>query len=363
MKHSAATVRATSEAGAHRSRSLERSLTLNGEMALPVRAYRLEGISPRAFQHPADRAATAALGQVPYLDAVVRKLIQLGYERALRQAALGSAVRLGDRQLSHIWVLHREAFNALDVAEVPDLYLTQFPFANAATIGAATPMVVMNSELVRLLDERGLRVVLSHEAAHVLSDHVLYGTALIILLRLGSAVRVPLLTGLPLMAIRTALLEWSRAAELSCDRAAALVTRDPLAVCRTLMTLAAGEAAPELDLDAFVAQATEYREPPSALDKLSRLFLQLDLTHPLAVQRVHELLAWVRAGNYDRIVDGEYLRRGEEWTLREEADAASSHYGERIKDALRDAGESIADVGQQLGDWLARQGEKPSSED
>jgi hypothetical protein len=36
---------------------------------------RLIGISPRAFEHPADRAATAALHAVPMLDTVVRKLI------------------------------------------------------------------------------------------------------------------------------------------------------------------------------------------------------------------------------------------------------------------------------------------------
>jgi len=82
-------------------------------MTLPVHAYKLPGISPRAYQHPADRAATAALGKVPYLDDVVRKLIALGYERALRAASLGAAVRLGQHQLPHIWVLHREAFNAL----------------------------------------------------------------------------------------------------------------------------------------------------------------------------------------------------------------------------------------------------------
>jgi len=41
-------------------------------MTLPVGAYKLKDISPRAYQHPADRAATAALGQVPYLDQVVR---------------------------------------------------------------------------------------------------------------------------------------------------------------------------------------------------------------------------------------------------------------------------------------------------
>jgi Zn-dependent protease with chaperone function len=322
--------------------------------SLPEPAHRYEGISPRAFQHPADRAATAALQQVPHLDAVVRKLIELGYERALRQAYLGSAVRLGESQLPHIWVHQREVYNALDIAEVPDLYLTQFPIANAAVIGSGRPIVVVNSALVRLLDAQGQRVVLAHEAAHVLSDHVLYQTALVILMRLAEGARLPLLAGLPLLAIRTALLEWSRAAELSCDRAAALVTRSPTEVCRTLMTLAAGEAAADLNLDAFVAQGMDYRKSGGGLERISRLLMQLNLTHPLPVRRVHELLAWVREGEYDRIVGGEYLRRGEEYTLREEADVAGQHYGERVRNVFRDAGDSVADVGKQLGDWLSR---------
>ena len=323
-------------------------------MTLPAGTYQLEGISPRAFQHPADRAATAALRQVPYLDAVVRKLIELGYERALRQAYLGSAVRLGQEQLPRIWVLEREVFHILDIDDVPDLYLTQFPLANALTFGSERPVIVLNSELVRLLDADGLRPVIAHEAAHVLSDHVLYRTALVILIQLGSAIRLPF-AGLPLMAVRAALLEWSRAAELSCDRAAALVTRDPMAVCRALMTLAAGEAVGELNLDAFMKQGLDYDEKGSGLDRLSRLLMHLNITHPMPVRRVHQLLHWVRGGEYDRIVDGDYLRRGEEPTLSDEAEAAQDHYAQRVRDAFKDAGESISDVGQQLGEWLARQ--------
>ena len=218
----------------HLARAYPRAATVR-QVTLPVGAYKLEGISPRAYQHPADRAATAALGQVPYLDQVVRKLIELGYERALRAVSLGSSVRLGQEQLPHIWVLHRQVVNSLDLDDVPDLYLTQFPFANAMTIGVGKPIVVLNSELVTLLDADGQRAVLAHEAAHIHSDHVLYQTALVILLRLSQS--LPLLAGLPLVPIRYALLEWFRAAELSCDRAAALLTRDPQAVCRTLMVL------------------------------------------------------------------------------------------------------------------------------
>jgi Zn-dependent protease with chaperone function len=324
-------------------------------MALPVEAFKLEGISPRAYQHPADRAATAALQRIPYLDQVVRQLIALGYERALRAVTLGAAVRLGEQQLPGVWVLHREVFHVLDLDDdVPSLYLTQFPFANAYTIGSKQPIVLLNSELLRLLDDDGRRAVLAHEAAHVHSDHVLYQTALLILLRLGSS-RLPALAGLPLLGIRLALLEWFRAAELSCDRAAALVTRDATAVCRSLLVLSAGAAADELNLDAFIAQAADYDEGGKGLDRLTKLMNDMNLTHPMPVRRVRELTDWVHAGEYDRIVDGEYIRRGQEPPLKEEADSASAHYSERIAGALQQAGSSIGEMGEQLRDWLSRQ--------
>ncbi len=316
--------------------------------------WKLDRISPKAYQHPADRAATAALARVPYLDQVVRRLVALGYERALRAASLGSAVRLGQNQLPRIWVLHRQAFNALDMDDVPDLYITQFPLANAYAMGTSKPIVVINSELVRILDEEGRRIVLAHEAAHVHSDHVLYRTALLILMRLGSSMRLPLLAGLPLLAIQLALLEWFRAAELSCDRAAALVTRDPMAVCRAMMVLAAGEEADELNLDAFIAQGMDYTDGGGGLERMTKLMQDLRLTHPMPVRRVKMLLDWVREGDYDAMVRGEYLRRGEEAEWRDEAEAAGAFYSDNIAGAFAQAGSSIAEVGQQLGDWLKR---------
>jgi hypothetical protein len=126
-------------------------------------------------------------------------------------------------------------------------------------------------------------------------------------------------------------------------------------VCRSLMTLSAGEAAADLNLDAFIAQGLDYQEKGSGLERLTRLFIDLNITHPMPVRRIHELLKWVREGDYDRIVDGEYVRRGEEPPPREEAEAAGQHYGDRVRDAFKGAGESLQDVGTQLGDWLSRQ--------
>lgn len=325
-------------------------------MALPAEAWKLEDISPKAYQHPADRATTAALANVPYLDQVVRKLVALGYERTLRAATLGAAVRLGDNQLPHIHKLQREVYNVLDHEPVPALYMAQNPLANAITGGSERPVVVVNSEIVRLLDEDGQRVVLAHEAAHVHSDHVLYLTALAILQRLvaGTLGRVPMLAGLPMLAVYYALLEWSRSAELSCDRAAALVTRDPQAVCHTLMVITAGEAAEQLSLDAFIAQGMEYDDLSGAA-KLTRMMQDLNVTHPLPVRRVRHLLDWVRGGEYEAMVGGDYLRRGQEPSAGEEAASARDHYSDRISDAVAEAGSTVSDLGQQLGDWLRKQ--------
>jgi len=120
------------------------------------------------------------------------------------------------------------------------------------------------------------------------------------------------------------------------------------------MVISAGEAADDLNLDAFIAQGMEYSDGGSGLERLTRMLQQLQVTHPMPVRRVRLLLDWVREGDYDRMVRGDYLRVGEEPSAREEADAAGMFYSDRIAGAFQAAGSSIADVGQQLGDWLNR---------
>jgi Zn-dependent protease with chaperone function len=319
---------------------------------------RLKDISPKAYEHPADRAATAALKSIPKMDVVVRKLIEFGYERALTQVFLAGSVKLGSEQLPNAWAAHRAACARLDLPDVPALYLTQFPVTNAAAIGSGHPMVMVNSRTVELLDEEELRTVLGHEAGHILSDHVLYRTALMILLSIGTA-GLGMLAGLPLVAVRLALLEWFRAAELSADRAATLVNRDPLVTSRTLMVLAGGASSRKLNLDAFLKQAAEYEEWEPGWDKLSRLRVELSLTHAFPVRRVSELMKWVRTGDYDRVMRGEYVRRGDPVDPRAEAGDAVEHYAERFRALFKDAGAGVASAGDmvagaadRVGDWL-----------
>jgi Zn-dependent protease with chaperone function len=321
---------------------------------------RLKNISPKSYEHPADRAATAALQQIPMLDMVIRRLIEFG-ERSIFQQLLASAVRLGEDQLPEVWASHRASLARLDIDYIPDLYIVQWPITNAMAIGSKKPIVVVNSSTVSLMDEQELRTVLAHEAGHILSDHVLYQTALVILLQMGTGAlaRLPFFAGLPLLAVRLALLEWFRAAELSCDRAATLVTRSPMSTCQTLMVMSAGTASRKLSLDAFVKQANEYVEWEPGWDKLMRFGRELTLTHPYPVRRVSELMKWVRSGEYDRIINGEFRKRDQKADAREEAGDAAEYYADRFRTIFEEAGvgakrvgDKAGDAADKLSDWL-----------
>jgi hypothetical protein len=154
-----------------------------------------------------------------------------------------------------------------------------------------------------------------------------------------------------------------RAAELSCDRAATLAVRDPRIVCRTLMVTAAGLPADSLSLDAFLAQAMEYESWDDSADRVRRFFNEIGATHSHAVRRVSEVMKWVQGGEYDRIVRGEYRRRGDETNVREEAGDAMEFYANRFRSLFREIGENVTslgsqvgDVSQQVADWLRTRG-------
>jgi hypothetical protein len=121
-----------------------------------------------------------------------------------------------------------------------------------------------------------------------------------------------------------------------------------------LMVIAAGAEAANLDLDVFMKQGQDYREKASPFDRFSRLLTDLNLTHPMSVQRVHELMEWVKAGDYDRIVGGSYIKRDEPQRARAEASDAVAHYSERFRNTFNELGDSIEDAGKQLSEWLRK---------
>jgi Zn-dependent protease with chaperone function len=322
-------------------------------------ARRYPQISATAYEHPADRAATAALRSIPLMDKVLKKLADISHERRLRQMLVGNAVQISDRQLPDLWARWVAQAGVLDIAAVPELFITQTPWANALTVGASRPLVVVYSGLVGPYETGEVDAVLAHEMGHVLSEHYYYQTALefLAMLVMGSGVIISNpLSGLPVRAAYLVLLEWSRAAELSADRASALVVEDPLATCRMLMRMAGGAIA-DLSLDAFLAQANRYVEEDDLLARWSRAWAEARLDHPIGVKRARELMSWVADGSYDRVRRGGYVVRGQEPPVTSEFQAAVAHYRERFLRILGTASSGVGRTFRQVEDWARRRGD------
>ena len=318
-------------------------------------SFRYERISPKAYEHPADRAATSALLSIPLMDKVIKRLTDLAHERRLRQILVGNSVRVGETQIPALWSDYSKCGYVLDIDPLPELYVTQTPLANALTVGAKRPLVIVQSGLVSSYEKQEVKTVLAHELGHVLSEHYYFTTVLVLLSRFVKGTLPSSLIGLPVRALYAALLEWARAAELSCDRASALVMGDPLITCGVLMRIAGG-AIEGMSLDAFITQATEYEDEDDLFARWSRAWVEFGLTHPFAVRRVRELVTWVSSGEYDRIRGGNYVKRGEEPPPSAQFDAAAEHYRERFTRMLERASGGAQRLVGQFDDWLRGRG-------
>jgi Zn-dependent protease with chaperone function len=322
------------------------------------RRVTLHEISSRAWEHPADRGALNALRQLRGFDFALKKLFSLWNERALRLVYVGSAVRVDHRQFARVYQAHMEAAAALDVRDLPDVYVYADPVPRAMAIGLDQPFIVLTSGMVDLLDEDELRFVVGHELGHVLSGHALYTTMLTRLLTMTGAWSWVPFGALGLRALVAALFEWQRKAELSGDRAGLLATQDPAAALRVHMKLAGGGHLDDLDITAFRAQGDEYLASPDVRDSVLKLLLLEARSHPFAVVRAAELQRWVDGGAYTRIVAGDYPRRGDDGqaSFRQDVKDSTDHYASafaRSQDALvsllRDVGGGLSGV----KDWAS----------
>ena len=305
----------------------------------------LTEISSRAWEHSADRAALAALRKLPLFDQVLRALFGFFGEKPIRLAFQANAVKVGPNQFPRIWELYNDVCDTLDAPEHYPLFVSQNPVVNAGAYGMKEPFIILNSGTIALLTDEQVAYVLGHEVGHVMSDHVLYRTMTVLLMELAK-MGFPIV-GLAARAILVALLEWSRKSELSSDRAGLLAIQDPDQVMASMLKMAGGGDDAETSLPDFIRQAEEYRESGDLADQVFKVLNLLGQSHPFWVLRLSELRGWIEAGSYDRVLRGEYQRRGEpDPAYAEDLSEAADAY----KTGARDLLGQMAGAARRVGD-------------
>jgi len=262
------------------------------------------------YIHPADSRALAALRAIPGIDSALKKLLAITGESAIRVIFTASAIKVTPKQCPDLHAKLQIACTTLGV-DMPDLFVQQNPVANAFTGGVERPVIVLYSQLIERLTDEEVLAVVAHEVGHIHAEHVLYLTAARLIEFLAkSAVLasplIPIVKEILTLTMRSALLAWARRAELSCDRAALLVTQDAHVIGRTMMKLAGGTYASRVDYEQFLAQARDFQKnyDEKALDRFWADVITSGLSHPFPVWRVSEILQWVESGQYKELITG-----------------------------------------------------------
>jgi Zn-dependent protease with chaperone function len=263
------------------------------------------------YIHPADSRALAALRTIPGIDTALKKLLAVTGESAIRVIFTASAVKVTPQQCPDLYAKLQIACTTLGV-DMPELFVQQNPIVNAFTGGVEKPVIVLHSSLIERLTDEEVLAVVAHEVGHIHAEHVLYLTAARLLEALANVALAAtpianIITQLLSGTMRAALLAWARRAELSCDRAALLVTQDPHVIGRTMMKLCGGTFASKVDYEQFLEQARDFQKnyDEKALDRFWADVITSGMSHPFPVWRVSEILKWVESGEYKALMDDE----------------------------------------------------------
>ena len=274
-----------------------------------------DDLDPDSYIHPLDRETLDALKRIPGVSTLLRSMIRHSFELATRLHHHSNFVRVSRSQLPTIYARFEHAAACLGLKELPELYVYQDPTPNAYTFGVDKFFIAISTGCLELLDDEEIEVVLAHELGHIHADHVLYKSAARVFGSVASTiVQATLGIGsLVVYPIQLALLRWDRASELSSDRAALLVVKNPNVVMRALMKISGGTRrfAGELSIDSFIEQADSFgkMQDEGPLGRYITIFQTMFRSHPFPIWRTKEILDWVQTGNYLEILDGDYKTR------------------------------------------------------
>ncbi len=206
----------------------------------------------------------------------------------MRSQLLGSAVKVGPKQFPSIHKIAEHCAKVLTVP-IPNVYIVNSPVPNAYTYGTEEEsFIVIHSALVDHFDEAELKFVIGHETGHIQNKHVVYNTALMILTQ-GVGVFFAWIVQPALIALR----QWTRRAEITCDRAGLLCNNDLEAATRSFLKLATGshKLYKEMNVDAFLEQ---FEEGQASFGRLGEAFA----SHPYLPKRIHALRAFADSELY-----------------------------------------------------------------
>lgn len=276
--------------------------------------------NPSSFQSEIDRRLRSALLGDKDVQKALRHLDEVTPGRgaiARRRQLLGNALRLTPSMAPAVTAALAACQEVLGHGGPVELFVQPESTlqAGAVHVSGEPPAIVLSSRLIDVLTEVELRFVLGHELGHLALEHFA--------LRLPATVTAEDAQGLIVpRPLALALGLWSRAAEVSADRAGLLCTRQLEASASALLKLSSGLSSVSVksalepygrEVDTLLSSPEAREKPREDADALGCF-----VTHSFSPPRVRALVAFSRSRRF-REVAGSYA--SEEGISDEEVDA------------------------------------------
>lgn len=268
----------------------------------------LNGLEHSQYEHDFDRAALEKLESIPFLTKASQWITSNFIERVYTVQYTGSNLKVTKDNYPQIHQYLVDACKILDLDRVPDLYIEWGYQINACTVGAEKPIIILNSGLIDLCDDEEIMFIIGHECGHIKSNHMLYHM-------MAQTINfvIDAIPGGSLVAggLQYALYYWDRMSEFTADRAGLLCCQNQEAMIRAFIKMA-GLPIKEFDniqTNTFLQQSRDFQMLDyDGMNKVVKFLSIADSTHPWTVMRSSELLKWIDAGEYDKIVNKQYLK-------------------------------------------------------
>jgi Zn-dependent protease with chaperone function len=269
-----------------------------------------------AYAYGGDVKVRAALDRIRPVTLAVEAAVRL-WQSVEKSRMLGTAVKVTGKQFPRIAKLAERCADTLRIP-LPTVYVSpNIGSLNAHTFGTTDdPYIVVNAALIDHLSEPELLDVIGHECGHIQNNHVVYLTTLHFLTH---AANVFLRWSVKPAVL--ALNAWARRAEITCDRAGLICTRDLDVSIGCLVKLALGSRKlySDVNIEEYLVQLDETDRGVGRFDELLR-------THPYLPKRVAALRLYAQTAYFKSLIGsarapGEPAGEAPAGTSKDECDA------------------------------------------
>jgi Zn-dependent protease with chaperone function len=217
------------------------------------------------------------------------------------------SIAVGPDQYDEIYALGEDCARRLGIA-IPRIFVMTFNEPAVLTLigDSIAPTIVISSCLRTMLDLNELKFIIGHECGHIHNQHGIYNTAVIMLvdpiakLMLQNLISVGASLGAVRLAasaiyggLRLFLMNWSRCADITCDRAGLICCGDLQVAENALIKLVTGGSE---QLEGFNIEA--YLKQIAQAESVSHRYVRMTQPYLMMATRIEALRLFAQCDVY-----------------------------------------------------------------